>query len=143
MNTVNASTGFSGFQLHLGHSPRIIPPIVPSELPVDLADATTTATLVINQLMNNVADARDNLLLLKICQTHYASATRNPDPQFQSGDMVMLSTTNRHHKYKKKGEKRVAKFLLDLTKLLTHIRRHPLTLYSLTPMPIRFSMPLS
>jgi hypothetical protein len=25
MNTVNASTGFSGFQLHLGRSPRVIP----------------------------------------------------------------------------------------------------------------------
>ena len=36
MNTVNASTGFSGFQLHLGRSLRLIPPMVPTNLPDDL-----------------------------------------------------------------------------------------------------------
>jgi hypothetical protein len=32
MNTVNASTGFLPFQLCLGRSPRIIPPIIPYSL---------------------------------------------------------------------------------------------------------------
>ncbi|KIM79776.1 hypothetical protein PILCRDRAFT_73731 [Piloderma croceum F 1598] len=73
MNTVNASTGYSGFQLHLGRSPQIIPPIVPSTLPDDLADAGRTATSIINTLADDVANARDNLLLSKISQTHYAS----------------------------------------------------------------------
>jgi hypothetical protein len=68
MNMVNASTGYSGFQLHLGRSPRVIPPIVPSTLPKDLADADQTATSVINMLTNDFADARDNLLLSKILQ---------------------------------------------------------------------------
>jgi len=111
MNTVNASTGFSGFQLHLGRSPRVIPPIVPCELPTDASDATETARSIISRLADDVADARDNLLLSKITQSHYANASRNPDPQFKCGDMVMLSTANRRHEYKKKGEKRVAKFL--------------------------------
>jgi hypothetical protein len=28
MNTVNVSTGFSGFQLRMGRSPRVIPPLI-------------------------------------------------------------------------------------------------------------------
>ena len=111
MNTVNASTGYSGFQLHLGRSPRIIPPIVPSTLPDELADAGRTATSIINTLADDVADACDNLLLSKISQTHYASTARNAKPHFDIGEMVMLSTTNHRHEYKKKGEKHVAKFL--------------------------------
>jgi hypothetical protein len=52
MNTDNASTGFSGFQLHLGCSSRIIPPLIPTELATDPTTASTTATDVINQLTN-------------------------------------------------------------------------------------------
>jgi hypothetical protein len=33
MNTVNASTDFSNFQLHLSCSPHLIPPIIPTDLP--------------------------------------------------------------------------------------------------------------
>jgi hypothetical protein len=110
MNTVNASTGYTGFQLHLGRSPQIILPIIPSTLPADLADAGQTPTSVINTLANDVANAHDNLLLSKISQTHYASTARNPDPLFNIGEMVMLSTTNRRHEYKKKGEKQ---YLID------------------------------
>jgi len=100
MNTVNASTGYSGFQLHLGRSPQIIPPIIPSSLPKELADAGQTATSIINTLTEDVADARDNLLLSKISQMHYASTAQNPNPHFNIGEMVMLSTTNRRHEYK-------------------------------------------
>jgi hypothetical protein len=32
MNSVNASTGFSNFQIRLGRSPRLIPPLVPNTL---------------------------------------------------------------------------------------------------------------
>src|SRR6202021_1080017 len=32
MNSVNASTGFSNFQIRLGRSPRVIPPIVPTTI---------------------------------------------------------------------------------------------------------------
>jgi hypothetical protein len=110
MNTINASTGFSGFQLHLGHSPHVIPPLVPTEIPAELTDAATTASGTINRLLDDVADAQNNLLLAKISQAHYSSTARSPGPQFVVGDLVMLSTTNRRHKYIKKGEKRTAKF---------------------------------
>jgi len=110
MNTVNASTRFSGFQLHLGRSPRVVPPIVPSALPAELQDAAKMAGDTIMRLTNDVAEARDNLLLTKITQAHHMASARAPDPGYKKGNFVMLSTTNRRHEYKKKGEKRTAKF---------------------------------
>jgi hypothetical protein len=110
MNTVNTSTGFSGFQLHIGRSPRVIPPLIPTELPVELQDTAETATTMINHLKDDVAQARDNLLLAKITQTHHMSGSCAPDPHFKVDDLVMLSTANRCHEYKKKGEKCTAKF---------------------------------
>jgi hypothetical protein len=88
----------------------MMPPIVPNILSDDLRDAGKTATLVIQRLTDDVAEARDNLLLTKITQAHYASSARAPEHKYVPGDLVMLSTTNRRHKYKKKGEKRSAKF---------------------------------
>ena len=79
MNTVNASTNFTGFQLHLGRSLRVIPPLVPSKLPTNLQDAAITATETIDRLLNDVANACDNLLHAKIQQSHHAHDTRNPD----------------------------------------------------------------
>jgi hypothetical protein len=110
MNTVNTSTKFSGFQLHLGQSLCIIPPIVPFALPADLQDTAKIAGDIITCLTNDVAKAHNNLLLTKITQAHHTSSARAPNPKYKQGNFVMLSTTNRQHKYKKKGEKCTAKF---------------------------------
>ena len=64
----------------------------------------------INKLLNDVDNAHDNLLLSKISQTHYMNQSWNPDPIFPIGNMVMLSTTNCWHVYKKKDKKCAAKF---------------------------------
>ena len=56
MNMVNASTGYTAFQLHLGHSPKIIPPIIPLTLPHIDIDTTTKASQIITQIQNDVAD---------------------------------------------------------------------------------------
>ena len=108
MNMINASTGYSGFQLHLGRSPCMILPIVSDTLP--LTETTQPASFFINRLLNNVADAHDSLLLAKISQMYHVNQSRNPDPIFLISDRVMLSTTNHHHTYKKKGKKCVTKF---------------------------------
>jgi hypothetical protein len=110
MNTVNTSMGLLGFQLHLGCSPHMMPPIVPQLLPVDLQAAGDTAVTIINGLKDDVAQAQDNLLLTKITQAFHVSATRLPDPMYKKDNLVMLSTVNRRHEYKKKGEKCSAKF---------------------------------
>ena len=92
MNMINASMGYSGFQLHLGQSPCIIPPIVPSHLSPTLCSAGPAAKTVITQLQNDVADAKDNLLLAKVAQAHYAKPSRADEIIYKVGDKVMLST---------------------------------------------------
>jgi hypothetical protein len=112
MNSVNASTGFSNFQIRLGHSPHLIPPIVPTTIVVPCSDTAESlrAQDLITKLETDVAEARDNLIQAKVFQTYYANQSQSPDFPFKIGDKVMLSTLHRHQEYKKKGEKRAAKF---------------------------------
>jgi hypothetical protein len=63
MSTVNASTKFSGFQLHCGHSPRLIPPIVVNTEVLQLSDPEEVARNTIKHLTDDVAKAHNNLLL--------------------------------------------------------------------------------
>jgi len=56
--------GFTPFQLHMGHSPRIIPPLVPAKLSATVADVN--AWHVIRQLESDIMEAQDNLLKAKI-----------------------------------------------------------------------------
>jgi len=112
MNSVNASTGFSNFQIRLGRSPRLIPPIVPTTITDTRsnADEAIRARDLIKNIETDVAEAKDNLIQAKVFQTHYANLNRSPDLPFNIGDKVMLSTLHRRQEYKKKGEKRAAKF---------------------------------
>ena len=110
MNTVNASTNYSGFQLCLGRSPWIIPPIVPSHLSPELRSAGPAAEAMIAQLQNDVADTKDNLLLAKVTQAHHTKSSQADEIVYNVGDKVMLSTFHRWREYKWRGEKRVAKF---------------------------------
>lgn len=113
MNTVNASTSFSGFQLKLGRSPRVIPPLIPADLPDELRgtrDAAATEA-IISQVAADVAEAKDNLLAAKVGQAHATNASRGKEVIYVVGDRVMLSTFNRRRDYKRKGEKRAAKFM--------------------------------
>ena len=87
-----------------------MPPIVPQSLPVDLQTAGDAATMIIDRLTNDVAQARDNLLLMKVAQAFHASTTRLLDPMYKKNNLVMLSMINQRHKYKKKGDKCSAKF---------------------------------
>src|SRR6202044_3659206 len=78
MNSVNASTGFSNFQIRLGRSPRLIPPIVPASLisPVSNDSDAMRAKGVIEKLQTDVAEAKDNLFQAKVFQTFYANQNR-------------------------------------------------------------------
>ncbi|KZV86156.1 hypothetical protein EXIGLDRAFT_593544, partial [Exidia glandulosa HHB12029] len=107
MNTVNASTGFSGFQLKTGRSPRIIPPLLP--LPADATQAEVDAHAIIQRLETDVKEAQDNLLAAKVRQAYHANEHRAPEDVYKVGDLVMLSTKHRRRNYKKGGKKRVAK----------------------------------
>ena len=100
MNTINSSTGYSGFQLHLGQSPCVILPIIPTSLPDNLCSVGSTAEKIINQLMNDIADAKDNLIQAKAIQAAYANRSHGQEVMYQPGDKVMLSTFHRCRDFK-------------------------------------------
>ena len=116
MNTVNASTGFSGFQLMTGQSPRIIPslaalPPSPSPANVGDVDAIKQAMAILQKLEDDIQAAKDNLLLAKVTQAAQKNKHRSPERHYAVGDKVMLSTFHRRREYVQKGQNRVAKFM--------------------------------
>ena len=107
MNTINASTGFTPFQLRFGRPARILPPIVPPD-----EDRTEpTASELIKQMQPIQMEAQDNLLTAKVRQAHQENAHRQLSFPFQIGDRVVLSTAHRRRLYKSGNELRVAKFM--------------------------------
>jgi Chromo (CHRromatin Organisation MOdifier) domain len=109
MNTMNKSTGFSPFQLQLGQSPRLIPPLI---TPVMMTmPEEQRAWELIDRLEQDVFEVQDNLLKAKVTQATYADLMRKEDLKLDIGDHVMLSTKNRRQQYAAKGEKQVAKFM--------------------------------
>jgi hypothetical protein len=112
MNSVNASTGFSNFQIQLGQSPQLILPIVPHSLKQSPSnrEEQAQAQSLITQLHNDVTEAKDNLFQAKVFQSHFANKNRSPEIPFKVGDKVMLSTLHQQQEYKRKGNKQAAKF---------------------------------
>ena len=70
-----------------------------------------TAHEIVNCITLNIKEAQDNLLAAKIHQAYYANEHRTPEDIYEVGDLMMLSTENRHHKYKRKGKTCAAKFM--------------------------------
>jgi transposase InsO family protein len=101
MNTVNASTEFSPFQLRMGRSPQVIPPIVPADVAAGpLHPDVLTARQVIDQVGIDIDEAKDNLLQAKVAMTHQTNKSRAPEDPYLPGNMVMLLTLHRRQEYK-------------------------------------------
>ena len=109
MNTINKSTGFTPFQLCLGHSPRIVPPLAPAKPSTTVADVD--AWHVIQQLETDVLEAQDNLLKAKISQSFQVNKNHKLKFPFSIGSWVCLSSLQQHKEYTAKGEQHVAKFM--------------------------------
>ncbi len=99
MNTINASTGFSGFNLHLGRSPRVIPPLVPSSFAPGVPPNDIRAAELIEKLLNDTCEASDNLIRAKVNQAHQANRHRSADFCPIVGDRVLLNTFHRCRDY--------------------------------------------
>ncbi|KAF7785202.1 hypothetical protein Agabi119p4_1367 [Agaricus bisporus var. burnettii] len=90
MNTVNTSTGYSGFYLRRWMSPRLIPPIIKD--PID--DNNESPFQFVECLTLDVGTASDNLLNSKVNQSDQANKHRLPNILYSVGDQVLLSTKN-------------------------------------------------
>ena len=108
MNTLNASTGFTPFQLHFGRSACMLPPIVP---PIEGEHEEISAQEIIANMRPTQLEAQDNLLEAKISQAFQANKSQSLTFPFKVGDQVILSTANRRREYKSGNEHRVAKFM--------------------------------
>ena len=112
MNTVNASTKVSPFQLRMGRSPRLVPPIIPhpTATPTDTDVDASRARQVLDRIQLDVQEAKDNLMLAKIFQADQANRHRAQEDVYKVGDKVMLSTANRRKEYAPSSSGRVTKF---------------------------------
>jgi len=133
MNTINTSSGFSGFQLFLGHSPHVILPIVTNDLDSELKDTPEAnhAEMIIARLKTDIDEAKDNLLKAKVFQTHFANKTRRTDFEFTVGDKVILSTLHcRQNTSRKETGTSLSFFptMMDHMLLLMHTGRRLTTL---------------
>jgi hypothetical protein len=66
---------------------------------------------MVERLEMDIQEARDSLTAAKIAQAHHANKDRNPEPSFNVGDRVMLTTSNRRREYMQAKKGRVAKFM--------------------------------
>lgn len=89
MNTINASMGYSGFQLWMGWSPHVLPLLVPTAL---ASTAEIDACNLFSQILADEANAKDSLLIANIAQAFYANKEQGKEDIFKVGDKVMLST---------------------------------------------------
>jgi hypothetical protein len=111
MNSVNDLTGFSRFQLHMGRSPRIIPPLID----VNEDDGDCGQLLDVRDFLKkmdlNTEQAKDSLFMAKVQQASHTNKNRNKNESFEIGERVMLSMLHRRREYKSKDKKCVAKFM--------------------------------
>jgi len=126
MNTANVSTGFSLFQLRMGHSPRLIPPISNVEQSLVTQDLDMHQAMMMLELITlNVAEAKDNLLMAKVAQAHFANQYRGKEVVYAVGEKVMLSAEHRQCKYMQAHSGRVVKFMLQFDGPFPVIKAHP------------------
>ncbi|KAG6327505.1 hypothetical protein ID866_11584 [Astraeus odoratus] len=124
MNTVNASTGFFPFQLHLNHSPCLLPPVSEALTPDTSPDAFDMQAFL-SCLEMDVFEASDNLLAARVAQTHTANRHHIPNPMFKVRDKVMLSTKHHHCEYITNDTNHVAKFMLHYDGPYGVLTTHP------------------
>ncbi|KAJ7327516.1 hypothetical protein DFH08DRAFT_710287 [Mycena albidolilacea] len=109
MKSLNASAGFSPFQLKSGHSPWIIPALAPTIGGETVEELDVRS--FIEKLELDIRTAQDSLTAAKVRQAYHANMHSTAEDVYQICDRVMLSTTSHHCDYKRAGAKQVAKFM--------------------------------
>ncbi|KIM87915.1 hypothetical protein PILCRDRAFT_32092, partial [Piloderma croceum F 1598] len=109
MNTINISTGFSPFQLHMGRAPPLIPPLILNDTPIPNEMNHSVAIELFEWIKCDISEAQDNLLAAKISQAEFANRCRGDEVVYEVGEHVMLSMKHRRHEYLQKHSGQVAK----------------------------------
>lgn len=129
MNTVNASTGFSPFQLHMGCLPCILPPLAP--IPSSTVDEEQADALIAH-IHCDVSEAQENLPVAKVAQAIQANKHCGPEPHFCISDYIMLNTHNHHREYQQKNDGQTAKLMPHWDRKYKVVRTFPDTsIYSI------------
>jgi len=123
MNAVNASTGFSAFELRMGCSPCVIPPLQDG-VTVKGFDEEAAKNLIA-RINDDEAEAKDCLLVAKLEQAYQANKGCAPDNIYEVGDKVMLSTLNQRRGYKRKDKKCATKFFPRFNGPYTMVKSMP------------------
>ena len=114
MNTKNASTGLSGFQLRMGCSPRVIPPLVERNMDEIVSEKPKD---FICRIQLYEMEVKDSLLQHKVVQGFHANKSRDTRPfPFKIGMRVKLSTENHRKQFKNSGEHRAMKLMQSTLK---------------------------
>ena len=109
MSTINKFTGFIPFQLRMGQTPWIPPPLIPVDSSAPWHEIS--AAQVIEKIHVNTLEAKDCLACTKISQSVQANKTWKLTFSFGIGDRVQLSTLHQRHEFKVTGKHCVAKFM--------------------------------
>jgi len=107
MNSVNASIGFSNFQIRLGRSPRLIPPLVPGTIegPVSNEMDAMHVQKLIENIEIDMAEAKDNLFQVKISKC----IMRTREGRWKSPLKLVTRLCCRHYTVIKNLRRRVKK----------------------------------
>ncbi|KAG1785105.1 uncharacterized protein HD556DRAFT_1215873, partial [Suillus plorans] len=108
MNTVNASSGYSPFQLHLGRVPRMLPPLIDCS-PTKEEPEDVHALSLLKRLEMDVMNAQDNLLAAKAAQATSVNKSHSPELSLKISDKVLLATKHRRREYIQKNDKHITK----------------------------------
>jgi flavin-binding protein dodecin len=111
INSVNVSMGFSGFQICMGQSPQIIPPLVLGTVTKETSE-TCAAHSIISQIEADIAEAKDTLIGVKVMQAFFANKNRGCEDAYCVNDRVMLATSHCRREFKASNKSRVANFSL-------------------------------
>ena len=90
MNSVNGSTGYSGFQLLMGISPILILPLL-APMNIEPIPESDCAMGLIERIKWDVEDAKDHLLEAKCMPAFYVNRDHGEEDVFKVGDKVILS----------------------------------------------------
>ncbi|GLB40627.1 hypothetical protein LshimejAT787_0804980 [Lyophyllum shimeji] len=124
MNTVNASTGFSPFQLCSGFSPRVLPSFSPASTHAEGKEEQAARDLI-ERIHLDFLEAIDNLAAVKMVQAHYANVHRGPKITYNVGDEVLLSTVNYWREYMQEEDGHAAKFMPPFDGPFTVLKANP------------------